>query len=239
VEADPSEASCSVTFSSTGTQVIQPIYSGSGIFAGSYGQTLSQYVGSTTPPSTSVVLPSNGATITGSTCLGAAASSPVGVASVTFELNGPATSNTVIAHATLTAYGWLASWNSATSVPNGTFTLQSVATDVDETSSTSAPITITVDNPLASTSVIAPSTGATQSGTAALLDASASGNAYYSTSVYKLTFVVSGGPSNLSGRVIATGTPTLYGWLGQWNTEAVPNGTYTLKVWARTRAVGP
>jgi hypothetical protein len=29
--------------------------------------------------------------------------------------------------------------------------------------------------------------------------------------------------------VIATGTATLYGWLAEWNTTSVPNGTYTLQ----------
>jgi uncharacterized protein YjbI with pentapeptide repeats len=228
VEGNPSEASCSVTFSSTGSHVIQPVYSGSGIFLGSYGQTLTQNVVSTAPPTTSVVVPSNGATISGSAWLDASASSPVGVASVSFEVTGPGAGNTVIATGTPTLYGWLAGWNT-TNTYNGTYTLQSVATDANGTSSTSAPITITVNNPLASTSVIIPSTGATQSGTAALLDASASGNAFYSTSVYKLIFEISGGPPNLSDDVIATGTPTLYGQLAQWNTTSVPNGTYTLQ----------
>jgi Pentapeptide repeats (8 copies)/Bacterial Ig domain len=228
VEGDPSEASCSVTFSTTGSHVIQPIYSGSGIFEGDYGLTLTQNVVSATPPSTSVVLPSSGATVTGATWLDAGASSPVGIASVSFEITGPAASNTVIAKATATPYGWLANWSSMI-IANGTYTLQSVATDVDGTSSTSAPITITVDIPLSSTSVVIPSTGATQSGTAAVLDASTSPNGYYSTSVYKLIFEVSGGPSNLSDQVIATGALTLYGWLAKWNTTSVPNGSYTLQ----------
>jgi hypothetical protein len=80
-----------------------------------------------------------------------------------------------------------------------------------------------VNNPAASTSVTIPSTGATQSGTAALLDATTSAN------VTKVSYEVSGGPSNLSDQVIATGTATLYGWLAQWNTSTAPNGTYTLQ----------
>ena len=28
---------------------------------------------------------------------------------------------------------------------------------------------------------------------------------------------------------VATGAPTLYGWLAVWNTTTVPNGTYTLQ----------
>ena len=29
--------------------------------------------------------------------------------------------------------------------------------------------------------------------------------------------------------MIATATPTIYGWLAAWNTTTVPNGTYTLQ----------
>ena len=84
----------------------------------------------------------------------------------------------------------------------------------------SAPITISVSNvPPPTTSVVIPSTGATQSGTAAVLDASASAN------VTNVMYEVSGGPSNVSDQVIANGTATLYGWLAQWNTTTVPIGT--------------
>lgn len=40
---------------------------------------------------------------------------------------------------------------------------------------------------------------------------------------------VSGGPSDLSDQLIATATPTIYGWLAQWNTGSVPDGAYTLQ----------
>jgi uncharacterized protein YjbI with pentapeptide repeats len=173
------------------------------------------------PPTTAVLIPSNGATVSGATALlDASASSAIGVSSVTFELSGGTLSDHVIATATPTYYGWLVQWNT-TSVPNGTYTLQSVATDTVAESAPSAPVTVTVDNPAPSTAVIIPSTGATQSGTSALLDASASAN------VTSVTFELSGG--TLSDHVIATGTPTYYGWLVQWNTTSVPNGTYTLQ----------
>ena len=29
--------------------------------------------------------------------------------------------------------------------------------------------------------------------------------------------------------MIATATPSIYGWLATWKTTAVPNGTYTLQ----------
>jgi uncharacterized protein YjbI with pentapeptide repeats len=173
------------------------------------------------PPVTAVLIPSNGATVSGATALlDASASSAAGIASVTFEVSGGALSDKVVATATPTYYGWLAQWNT-TAVPNGTYSLQSVATDTVNETTTSSPITVTVDNPAPTTTVLIPSNGATQSGTAELLDASASANV---TSVkYELT----GGA--LTDQVISTARPTYYGWLGQWNTTTVPNGTYTLQ----------
>jgi hypothetical protein len=54
-------------------------------------------------------------------------------------------SDLVIAEARPTVYGWYAPWNTTT-VPNGTYTLQSVASYASGQSGTSAPITITVNN---------------------------------------------------------------------------------------------
>ena len=173
------------------------------------------------PPVTAVLFPSNGATVSGATALlDASASSAVGIASVTFEVSGGALSDQVVATATPTYYGWLAQWNT-TAVPNGTYSLQSVATDTVAETTTSSPITVTVDNPAPTTTVVIPSNGATQSGTAALLDASASAN------VTNVKYELTGG--TLTDQVIATATPTYYGWLAQWNTTTVPNGTYTLQ----------
>ena len=45
----------------------------------------------------------------------------------------------------------------------------------------------------------------------------------------QVNYEVSGGPANLNDDVIATGTPTLYGWLAAWSTTGVANGTYTLQ----------
>ncbi len=51
----------------------------------------------------------------------------------------------MIATATPTIYGWLATWNTTT-VPNGTYSLQSVASYAGGVSAASASITITVTN---------------------------------------------------------------------------------------------
>jgi hypothetical protein len=47
--------------------------------------------------------------------------------------------------------------------------------------------------------------------------------------VTQVIYELSGGSANLSDDVIATATPTIYGWLAAWNTTGVTNGTYTLQ----------
>ena len=64
---------------------------------------------------------------------------------VQYELTGGTLNHSVIATATSTIYGWTASWNT-TSVPNGTYILQSVASYGSNVSGTSSGITITVHN---------------------------------------------------------------------------------------------
>jgi len=172
------------------------------------------------PPTTAVLLPSNEATLSGAQYLDAAASSLAGIKSVSFELTGGTYNNTVISGSTPTYFGWIGGWDTTT-VPNGTYTLQSIATDVDGVSTTSARITITVNNPPPTTAVLVPSNGTTESGGAAILDASAS------ASVTSVSFELTGG--TLSDQVIASSTPTYFGWIGQWNTTMVPDGTYTLQ----------
>ncbi len=73
-----------------------------------------------------------------------------------------------------------------------------------------------------STTVVLPAYSASISGTTQYFDAIASAGAT------KVTFELSGGPSDLSDVQIATGTPTIYGWLAAWNSTTVSNGSYTL-----------
>jgi hypothetical protein len=176
---------------------------------------------SLTPPSATMLLPSGGSTQSGKVTLDSAAWDNVAVSSVSYVATGGPDNNTVISAGSPTLYGWLAQWNTTT-VPDGTYTIESVATDTEGFSTTSAPITVTVDNPPPTTTVVLPSNGASLSGGSSGLDASASPN------VSTVTYELSGGPSNLNDQVIATGTPTYYGWLASWNTTTVPNGTYSL-----------
>ncbi len=107
-----------------------------------------------------MLIPSGGASLSGTAALlDASASSAAGIASVTFEVSGNGLSDHVIGTATPTIYGWLAQWNTTT-VPNGTYSLESVATDTVAETTTSSPITINVDNPPPSTTVLIPSSGA-------------------------------------------------------------------------------
>jgi hypothetical protein len=170
------------------------------------------------PPTTSVLVPKSGTALSGSTTLDASASNAT---SVEFLLFGGSYgySAPVLCTATLTYYGWVCSWNTTT-VPNGSYALVSEAFNSGG-SAFSSGVGITVKNPLPTTSVLVPSKGATLSGTAATLDASASN----ATSVEFLLF---GGSFGFNAQVLCTATPTIYGWLCAWNTTTVPNGSYVL-----------
>lgn len=95
---------------------------------------------------TSLFAPANGATLKGSSVpLAASASGPSAITGVNFILSGGSLSAPVhVASAAPSFYGWTAKWDT-TSTPNGTYTLQSVATDSGGTA-TSVGITVTIAN---------------------------------------------------------------------------------------------
>ena len=64
-----------------------------------------------TPPTTAVIVPASGAGLHGSTSLDASASDNVSVKSVQFVISGGSYNKTVIAHASLTGYGYYSLWN--------------------------------------------------------------------------------------------------------------------------------
>jgi hypothetical protein len=103
------------------------------------------------PLQTQVLVPSNGSSLSGTTVLDASASPGYSVTGVQFELSGGGISDQVVGTATPTLYGWIAQWDTTT-VANGTYTLQSVATMSEEDpivynlSVTSPGVTITVNN---------------------------------------------------------------------------------------------
>ncbi|MGA3145967.1 MAG: Ig-like domain-containing protein [Acidimicrobiales bacterium] len=98
-----------------------------------------------TPPLTSVIIPSAASSLTGTSGLIAKASDPYGIKQVVFILTGGTVHDMVIARAHKTIYGWAASW--ATSrVPNGTYTVRSVAYSEIGTSSHSVEVRVAVTN---------------------------------------------------------------------------------------------
>ena len=107
-----------------------------------------------TSPTTSVLVPATGATLSGtSASLDASASNAT---SVEFLLFGGTYgySAPVVCTATLTYYGWLCSWNT-TDVPNGSYALVSEASGAGG-NAFSSPISVTVDNAPPSTTVVLP-----------------------------------------------------------------------------------
>jgi hypothetical protein len=167
-------------------------------------------------PTTSVVLPSNGATVSGDIWLDSVASSKSGITGVFYEVSGGPNSVTDewVSSSQAWIYGYLGAWDT-TDVPNGTYSFQSVATSYG-LSTTSAPVTVTVNNPPPATSVLIPSNGATVSGGSQVLDAIASPD------VTSVSF-------QLNGETIATTTSSLWGWYAIWNSTSIPDGTYTLQ----------
>ncbi len=175
-------------------------------------------------PTTSVLVPSNGTTVSGtSVVLDASASS--GTIQVHFVLNGGTVDDATIGVVnTESIWGWAVAWNSTT-VPNGTYSLQSIASALGDNNGASTTITITVNNPLPTTSVLVPSNGVTVSGTSVVLDASASPNPAVTT----VSFYLSSSPSFTYPTLIGTVTSEgYYGWATTWNSAAVTEGDYTV-----------
>jgi hypothetical protein len=97
-------------------------------------------------PATAVSVPSNGSSVSGtSVVLDASASDLSKITKVTFHLTGGSLHLALIATATSTILGWMATWNSTT-VPDGTYKLRSEATDAAGGKAVSAPISVTVAN---------------------------------------------------------------------------------------------
>src|SRR6185437_12090510 len=117
---------------------------------------LTLYAQWTPAPSTSVLIPSKGTSLSGSTSLDASATNATSVSFVLFGgnygFNAP-----VVCTATPTLFGWLCTWNTAT-VPNGSYTLVSMATNPAGVAFSSG-VALAVNN--LSTSVLVPSGGAT------------------------------------------------------------------------------
>jgi Bacterial Ig domain len=105
------------------------------------------------PPATTIVgsEPPVAGPLSGRTTLVASASDDVRVDKVEFRASGGALSDKLIGTARNSFYGWLYNWNT-TAVPNGTYTLTTVAVDTSGNSASSVDHTIVVQNESASDS---------------------------------------------------------------------------------------
>ena len=100
-----------------------------------------------TVPDTAVLFPASGATLSGpaAVLIASAGAYRVGVAKVQFVLSSGSYPKTILGTARATPIGALLPWNS-TSVPNGTYMIQSVATSGSGQTSYSRAITVKVHN---------------------------------------------------------------------------------------------
>lgn len=97
-------------------------------------------------PVTRILEPADGATVSGpKVTLVAAASDAWGVTGVEFRLSGGAVADAPIGTGAASAYGWYVDWNTTT-VPNGTYTLESVAEGAAGDQGRSPPVTVVVEN---------------------------------------------------------------------------------------------
>ncbi len=94
---------------------------------------------------TQMLVPANGSTLSGTTVLDAKANDALPVTKIEFVLTDRSHHSTIVARATLSVIGWVAEWNTA-GVPNGTYSLRSVAYDNAGETSQSGAIAVTVKN---------------------------------------------------------------------------------------------
>jgi hypothetical protein len=98
-----------------------------------------------TPPATNVTSPYDGETLKGPQWLLAAATDEYGVSKVEFDFTGKGRGSTLIGPAALIKFGWIDRWSTA-SVPDGTYTLRSVAYGASGGVSSSPGVVVHVEN---------------------------------------------------------------------------------------------
>ena len=166
----------------------------------------------TIPPTVSLTAPTSGQTLTGPVTVSANASDDVAVSSVQFLLDGANLGSAV------TSAPYSIPWNT-TNTANGTHTLSAIATDIGGLKTTSAGVSVTVNNPVDSApptvSITSPTGGQTVTGTVAVAASAADDVAVTSVQFF------------LDGSVLSpplTAAP----YSISWNTATVGNGTHTL-----------
>src|SRR3989449_1933727 len=183
--------------------------------------TVNNGVSDTTPPTVSVTAPATGSTVSATVTVSAAASDNIGVAGVQFKMDG----TNYGAEDTSAPYS--TSWNTTTT-SNGIHTLTAIARDAAGNQTTSAVVSVTVNNGVSDTtpptvSVTGPADGSTVSATITV-SAAASDN----IGVAGVQFKMDG--TNLGAEI------TVAPYSASWNTTAVSDGIHTLTAVARDAA---
>ena len=170
-------------------------------------------------PTVSVTSPANGATVSGSVSVTASASDNIGVAGVQFKVDG------VNFGTEDTRYPYRRTWDASTAT-SGTHSLTAVARDAAGNTTTSAVVTVTVNNAdtVAPTiSFTSPASGATVSGTV-----NVAANASDNVGVVGVQFRLDGntlGAEDLSAPYAVS-----------WSSTGASNGTHQLSAIARDAA---
>jgi hypothetical protein len=126
----------------------------------------------------------------------------------------------------VTSPPYTVTWNTGSSA-NGQHTLVALARDTDWNQTTSAVVTVTVNNndtTRPTVSVTAPATGASVSGTAVTVSATAADKLFLAGVQFRLDGQNLGAEDTTAPYSIS------------WNTTTVPNGTHTLRAIARDGA---
>jgi hypothetical protein len=168
-----------------------------------------------------MLAPANGSTVFGNVTVSASASDDIAVAGVQFKLDGANLGPEI------TSGAYSVSWNSI-AVTNGPHVLTAVARDTAGNTTTATPVTVTVANLVDTTpptvSVTTPVNGATVSGTAVAVIASAADD----FGVVGVQFLLDGSPL---GTEVTSPPYTIV-----WNTTTTSVGAHTLTARARDAA---
>lgn len=167
----------------------------------------------TAPPSVGLNPPADGATVMALTEVGVTALDDVGVTQVELFVDG-----TYFATDTVSPYSF--AWDT-TAVANGTHTLMARAYDAAGNVGESAPVSVTVLNPVPDTTpptltIVSPAAGATVTG-----NVSVTASAQDGVGVAKLEFFVDG---------VLSGTDTAAPYAFVWNSAAASPGAHTLSL---------
>jgi subtilisin family serine protease len=166
-----------------------------------------------TPPTVGLTSPAAGAFVRGTVSVSATATDNVGVAQVDFRVDGA-----LVASDTTAPY--TASWDTAGL--SGAHVLTAVAFDNAGNSTTSAPVTVTVDNVAPAVVVTAPAAGSTVSGVVSVVAAPTDDVGIARVELYAGTALV--------------GTRTAAPWTATWNAAAVANGAWSIAAYVYDKA---